>query len=135
MKNHCMIAALSALSLAACGKSETPAPAEKEAKAATTPAAKADTPPAAPPTATGTPALTPELLTGKWAMESDGDCLLAQEFKADGSVVGLYERWKLDGSNLIVSAGPESITVALKVVDADRIQTVTNGKTDHLVRC
>lgn len=80
-------------------------------------------------------ALTKEFMTGKWTEAGDADCKLAQDFKADGSVDGFFESWKLEGDKLVATVAGESMTMAVTVIDAKTIEIVSNGKPQRLVRC
>lgn len=125
MKTHLRAGVLSALCLPACSKPDTAAPA----------AAEASSTPSARPAASVGVELTKELMTGRWAIQSDGDCKLSQNFNADGSVDGFFESWALQGSNMVVKVGGKTMTIALNGIDRNQVEAVLNGKTDFLVRC
>lgn len=127
MKTQYHLGALLAFSLTACGNAETAAPANDEAKLVE---AKIEPTPAA-----GGTELSKAFMTGKWAIESDGDCTLAQDFKADGSVDGMFDSWTLEGSNMVVKVEGETMTMALEFIDPKRVKAVVNGKTQNLIRC
>ena len=74
-------------------------------------------------------------MVGKWVEESDGDCKLAQDFKADGKVEGFFESWTLEGSNLVVGVMGETQIMAVKMVDPKSIDIEMGGKTKRLIRC
>ena len=75
-------------------------------------------------------------MIGKWADEKDGDCILAQDFKADGSVEGAFDSWSVvDGKLHAVMAG-ENLVFPVTVVDEKKIDIVNpQGKKSRLVRC
>ena len=129
MQKQLLFSAAMVISLTACGNSETAAPVNKTADQDQNSLSKDAKAPSA------NLALTKEFMTGKWALESDGDCTLAQNFKADGSVDGFFQKWSLEGSKMQVQVEDESMTFVLKIIDANRVEAVMNGKTDHMVRC
>lgn len=135
MRNLLVFAA--AVSLAACGgkpaaeeaKNDTAAPAENAAAAAE---------PATTETAAATPAAgaapTKEFMVGKWGQ--DGDCQMAIDFKADGSMVGPVDKWELDGNGVLTMVGlPQKMH--LTVVDDKTMESRLDGKNppDRLTRC
>lgn len=124
MKRQFTLTAILAITLTACGSGEKAA-APVEAKVdGTAKAAPADN-----------AAVTKEFMVGKWALESDGNCKLSQHFKADGSVDGLYDSWKLDGDTLVGKLGDESITMTVKKIDDTHVEATVNGDTQRMVRC
>lgn len=138
MKLLHVFAAGAALSLSACGGSNTAddaaAPAESAAAAA---AAASDATAASPATAAAAPAAgaapTKEFMVGSWG--TDGDCEMAIGFKADGSMDGPFDGWKLDGNVLTMIGNPQTST--LSVID-DKTLSAKNsesGKTFKLTRC
>lgn len=134
MKTQFLLAATMALSLTACGKpADSDAAANKVAES-TKPTEAAPTAVSAT-TSAAADTVTNDFMVGKWVEESDGDCKLAQDFKADGSVDGFFESWKLEGSNLVVTVMGETQTMAVKVIDPKRIESKMNGKAKMLIRC
>jgi predicted lipoprotein len=132
MKLRILLATGAVLALAACGKSATPPSADAGATAA---AASTDSAAASVEAAAGG-APTKEYMIGKWADVKDGDCKLAQEFKADGKVEGLFDSWKLNGSVLTVTMMGENKDIAVKVIDAKTLETKIAGAEPHkLTRC
>ena len=130
MNYRILVAATAALALAACSESKTADDAAKTAAAA--PAADA-----APAAAAGAPpvgtAPTKEFMVGSWG--TDGDCELAIGFKADGTMDGPFDGWKLDGNVLTMIGNPQTST--LEVID-DKTLSAKNsetGKTYKLTRC
>ena len=134
MKLHIILASAAMLALAACGKSAPTAEASGDASAAaTTEAAPASAAPAA--AAAGT-ALTDDYLLGKWADVADGDCKLAQGFLPGGKVDGLFDSWKIDGSNLVLGMMGENQTLSVKIIDQKTMETQNGTAKKHtLTRC
>ena len=137
MKLRVILAATAALSLAACGKSDESAGAAAQASASA-PAAEPSMAPTAVATTAAAPvepgsAPTKEFLIGKWA--EAGECDLALQFNADGTMIGPFERWTLDGGVLAMEGNPSKIH--LKVVDPDTMETRLNGTAPphKLTRC
>jgi hypothetical protein len=137
--NHRILSAGAALMLAACGGQ----PAPNEAAADTTNSAEAapaattsETAPAAD-TATATPAKgaapTKEFMVGKWG--ESGECELALEFKADGSMVGPVDRWELNGAELTLVGLPQKMV--LSVIDDKTMESRLDGTGEprRLTRC
>ena len=87
MQKQLLLSAAMALSLIACGNTESAEPVNQAADQHGESLSKDANAPSA------NLALTNEFMTGKWALESDGDCTLAQNFKADGSVDGFFQKW------------------------------------------
>ena len=140
MKLHIFLATAAALALAACGKSAPTAEASGDASAAaTTEAAPASAAPAsaAPAAAAaGGTALTEAYLIGKWADVKDGDCKLAQGFLAGGKVDGLFDSWKIEGSNLVLGMMGENQTLSVKIIDQKTMETKNGTAAPHtLTRC
>ena len=140
MKFRVFLAAATALALAACGKSAPTADASGEATAAVTteaaaaPAAPASAPPAAAAAAGGT-TLTEAYVLGKWADVADG-CKLSQEFLPGGKVDGMFDSWKIEGSNLVFGMMGENQTASVKIIDHDTMETqMAGGKPHTLKRC
>lgn len=102
-------AELNAMSLGDTGN-EAPAPAQENAVASVTPAVATASTGAAP---------TKEYVVGKWG--ENGDCTLAIEFRADGTMVGPFERWELNGAKLTMVGAPEAMT--LSVVDQNTMES------------
>lgn len=136
MKLRIILAATAALSLAACGKSET-GPTDATAEASTRASAPASEPAAValPAAASAEPGSAPtkEFLIGKWA--EAGECELALQFNPDGTMVGPFERWTLDAGVLAMEGNPSKIH--LKVVDQDAMESRLDGTGDphKLIRC
>ena len=135
MKYRILLAATAVFALAACSESKTTDDAAKTAEAA--PAAAAPVGDAAPAAAAGAPpvgsAPTKEFMVGSWG--TDGDCEMAIGFKADGSMDGPFDGWKLEGNVLTMIGNPQTST--LTVVD-DKTLSAKNsesGKTFKLTRC
>ena len=135
MKTQFILAATVALSLTACdGPAKTDAPASDKGAETAKPADAAPTAIAAIAPVAG--AFSKDYMIGKWADEKDGDCALAQDFKADGSVDGAFESWSVSGSELHAVMAGEKMVFAVKVVDEKRIDVTTSaGKKSRLVRC
>ena len=132
MKNLTLIGALLALSVTACNKPATDDGAgAKPTETAANAAAPAPTPtPAAP------NAFTKEYMIGQWADEKDGDCVLAQDFKADGSVEGAFDSWSIVDAELHAEMAGEKMVFPVTVVDQKHIDIVSpQGKKSRLVRC
>jgi len=109
------------------GATETAAPAEDPAAAeAASPAA-----PAGPAVAGAKP--TKEFMVGKWG--EDGDCTLAIDFKADGTMVGPVDKWNLEDGKLEMVGLPQKMH--LKIVDDKTMESRIDGTGDpkKLTRC
>ena len=134
MKTQFLLAATAALSLTACGQpAATEATAEKAAASAEPAKAAPADKEAATPAVVG--AFSKQYVTGKWAEESDGDCKLAQDFKADGTVDGFFESWKVEGDKLVVTVMGETQSMSAKAVDAKHMDLQMDGKTKRFIRC
>ena len=137
MNFRVLLAATAALSIAACSESKTADDAATTAEASSPAAAPASEAAAAPATAAAAPAAgaapTKEFMAGSWG--TDGDCELAIGFKADGSMDGPFDGWKLDGNVLTMIGNPQTST--LTVVDQKTLSAKNNasGKTFKLTRC
>jgi hypothetical protein len=94
-------------------------------------ASNAAVPAAAAPAAGDAP--TKEFLVGSWG--ENGDCSLPIEFKADGSMVGPFEKWELNGAELTMVGNPEKFV--LSVVDDKTMTSRINGTGEphKLTRC
>lgn len=129
MKTQILFAATVALCLTACGQT-----ADKAAQMAQSTEAAQPAKDAATTAATG--AFSKDYMVGKWADAKDGDCALAQDFKADGTVDGAFDSWSVSGSELQAMMAGEKMVFAVKVVDAKSIDVVSpQGKKSRLVRC
>lgn len=128
MKIYLGLAAVAALSLTAC-KSET---ADTTAEATTVSEPAATTPAAAPVAAAPGSKPTKDFMVGKWGEE--GDCNLAIEFKADGTMVGPFEKWNLEDGVLEMVGNPQKIS--LTVVDDKTMESQIGNDPKHkLTRC
>ena len=135
MRHAIIIAAGAALALTACKKTESAEPAAGASEAATAAASEAAAVPAeagAPADFTAGQAPSKAFLVGKWAEKNE--CDLAIDFKADGSMVGPFEKWDLKDGELEMIGNPQKIK--LTVVDTDTMES-QNGddKPRTLVRC
>lgn len=136
MKYRILVAATAALALAACSETKTAddaATTAEAAPAAAAPAADAAAPAAAAAAPAAGAAPTKEFMVGSWG--TDGDCELAIGLKADGTMDGPFDGWKLEGNVLTMIGNPQTST--LTVVD-DKTLTAKNsetGKTFKLTRC
>lgn len=139
MNFRLLLAATAALSIAACSESKTADDAATTAEASSPAAAPASEAAAAPAAAAAAAAPaagaapTKEFMVGSWG--TDGDCELAIGFKADGSMDGPFDGWKLDGNVLTMIGNPQTST--LTVVDQKTLSAKNNasGKTFKLTRC
>lgn len=137
--NYRILSAGAALMLVACGGQ----PATNEAAADTansaeaTPAAETSEAAPAADAATATPAKgaapTKEFMVGKWG--EAGECELALEFKADGSLVGPVDRWELNGAELTLVGLPQKMV--LSVIDDKTMESRLDGtgQPRRLTRC
>lgn len=127
-----------AVSLAACGGK----PAENSASADAGNVTENAAAPAAEPAKTETAAATPaagsgpskEFMVGKWG--ENGDCTLAIDFKADGSMDGPVDKWELDGNGVLTMVGmPQKMH--LTVVDDKTMESRLDGTGSprRLTRC
>jgi len=118
-----VITLAAAVLLAGCGsKQDAAEPAKAE-----TAAASAATGPAA----GGAP--TRDFMVGKWA--EDGECDLAIDFKADGSMVGPVDEWELEDGKLTMVGLPQKMH--LRVIDDRTMESRVDGTGDprKLTRC
>lgn len=128
MKIYLGLAAVAALSLTAC-KSETT---DTTAEATTASEPAATTAAAAPVAAAPGSKPTKDFMVGKWGEE--GDCNLAIEFKADGTMVGPFEKWNLEDGVLEMVGNPQKIS--LTVVDDKTMESQIGNDPKHkLTRC
>jgi hypothetical protein len=122
MKLVVVAAAAGALMLSACNRSEAPA---ADASEAATPDAAAPVPAAAdaaPAAAGGVP--DKAFMVGKWG--DAGDCQMAIDFKADGSMEGPVDKWELDDKGVLTMVGmPQKMH--LKVIDQDTMESRLDG--------
>ena len=73
---------------------------------------------------------------GKWADVKDGDCKLAQGFLPGGKVDGLFDSWKIEGSNLVLGMMGENQTLSVKIIDQKTMETKNGTAAPHtLTRC
>jgi hypothetical protein len=140
-----IMASATVLMLAACGASadnvtaanaagdaevNAVAPASTENEAA--PALENTAAPAPAAMASAGAAPTRDYIVGKWG--ENGDCKLAIEFRADGTMVGPFERWELDGGRLTMVGAPEPMT--LSVIDKDTMESrLGTGAARRITRC
>lgn len=126
MQVRLILAATAVLSLTACNKSAESADSAAQASAsapAPSTAPLATMPSAAPASVEPGSAPTKEFLIGKWA--EAGECELALQFNADGTMVGPFERWTLEGGVLAMEGNPSKIH--LKVVSANEMESRIDG--------
>jgi hypothetical protein len=126
MKTRLVLTVGIALLLAGCSKSGS-------GEAAATPSAAASEAPAseaaAPAAATAAPAAeagkvpAKDFVVGKWA--ENGECDMAIQFNADGSMVGPFDKWELDNGVLTMVGNPQKMH--LTVVDADTMASRLDG--------
>jgi hypothetical protein len=133
MKYYVVLAATAVLALAACSESKTAEEAAAPAAAAAAPAGDAAAPAAAAAAPAAGAAPTKEFMVGNWG--TDGDCELAIGLKADGTMDGPFDGWKLDGNVLTMIGNPQTST--LTVVDDKTVSAKNSesGKTFKLTRC
>ncbi|MBW8755133.1 MAG: hypothetical protein JF595_13470 [Sphingomonadales bacterium] len=133
MKLRIVLAATAALVLGACGKSGNtePAATASESAAPTATEASAAATPAAAPAAGTVPSK--EYVVGKWA--EGGDCGMAIQFNADGSMVGPFDKWELDKGVLTMVGNPQKMH--LSVIDPDTMESRLDGSgaPRKLTRC
>ena len=135
MKFRIMLAVTATLAIAACSGSKPADDAAKTAEAtseAAAPGSEAEPAAAAAAPAAGA-APTKEFMVGSWG--TDGDCELAIGLKADGTMDGPFDGWKLDGNVLTMIGNPQTST--LEVID-DKTLSAKNsetGKIFKLTRC
>lgn len=134
MNFRIMLAVTASLTIAACSGSKPADDAAKSAEATSEGAALASE---AAPAAASAPAAgaapTKEFMVGSWG--TDGDCELAIGLKADGTMDGPFDGWKLEGNVLTMIGNPQTST--LKVVDDKTVSAKNNasGKNFKLTRC
>lgn len=135
MKTRFIFTAALVLSLTACNQlSESDKAAEAAANAATP--AEEVRPAKEAVSVASTGAYSKDYMIGKWADEKDNDCMLAQDFKADGTVEGAFDSWSVSGSELHAMMAGEKMVFAVTVVDEKHIDVVSpQGKKSRLVRC
>ena len=135
MKTRFITTAAMVLSLTACNQlSESDKAAEAAANAATP--AEEVRPAKEAVSVASTGAFSKDYMIGKWANETDNDCTLAQEFKADGTVDGVFDSWSVSGSELHAVIAGEKMVFAVTVVDEKHLDVVsTEGKKSRVVRC
>lgn len=135
MKIRFISTAALVLSLTACNQlSESEQAAEAAANAATPAEEMRPTKEAASVAPTG--AFSKEYMIGKWADKKDNDCTLAQEFKSDGTVDGVFDSWSVSGSELHTMMAGEKMVFAITVVDEKHLDVVSpEGKKSRVVRC
>lgn len=128
-------AAGAVLLLAGCGSSKE---ADVADDAATEAAAPADAPAAAEAAAPAGPAVagakpTKDFMVGKWG--EDGDCVMAIDFKADGTTDGPFGNWNLEDGVLTMADAPQKIH--LTIVDDKTINSKLDGKGEvkKMTRC
>lgn len=147
MAYRILLVSTAALMLAACGGSaENATVANAAGEAGLNAAAAADTEneaapalenaaapvTAAAPTASAGAAPTRDFIVGKWG--ENGDCTLAIEFRADGTMIGPFERWELNGAKLTMVGAPEAMT--LSVVDQNTMESrLGTGAPRRITRC
>ena len=134
MKLHILLAASTAFALTACNSSETTEAPAADATAQAESAATnevADAVPAATPAKGDKP--TKEFMLGKWG--EDGDCVMAIDFKADGTTDGPFGDWKLEDGVLTMGDAPQK--VHLTVVDEKTMDSKLDGKGESkmMTRC
>jgi len=134
MKKEMIMTTLIILALTACGEPASTTEATEKSAAAMPAETKAEAK-AEPVSLALDGAITKEFMTGKWADVKDGDCALAQDFKADGTVDGFFESWKLEGDNLVVTIMDETKSIPVKMIDANQVDVDRDGKIFRLVRC
>lgn len=135
------LAAVAALALAGCGSADKPQAAASETPkmAAAAPAASASPALASSPAAAlaATPAKgdkpSKEFMIGKWG--EAGDCVMAIDFKADGTTDGPFGNWALNDGVLTMADAPQKVHVV--VVDAKTMESRLDGKGDPkmMTRC
>jgi hypothetical protein len=141
MKLRNLLAAGAALTLMACGGSESADNAATTAEAAANGAEATPAANAAESTANATAAAAPaagaaptkEYLLGAWG--EDGNCELPITFKADGTMDGPVDRWELNGAVLTMVGLPQTFT--LSVIDEKTMESRAGGTDEphKLTRC
>lgn len=138
MNRRIVMAALATIALSACDRAiETDPALAAAASQSSAPSAAAtaapEREPAAPALANGA-APTKDFMVGKWA--EVGDCQSEPiEFKADGSMIGPFERWDLVDGVLTMVGNPARIK--LVVIDQKTLESRINDKSEprKLERC
>ena len=75
---------------------------------------------------------TREFFVGRWG--EDGDCTLAIDFRADGTMDGPFESWTLEDGRLTMEGNPQ--TSVLSVVDQNTVESrLEGGPPRRLTRC
>lgn len=134
--NYGALAATAAvLLLAGCGSANE---AEDAGDTTTEAAAPAEAPAVAEAAAPSGPAVagakpTKEFMIGKWG--EDGDCVMAIDFKADGTTDGPFGNWNLEDGVLTMADAPQK--VHLSIVDDKTIDSKLDGKGESkkMTRC
>lgn len=134
-----LMTTVAAGALAACSGSKEPEASASAAAAPSEAAAIASAVPTAAPVggAVATPAKgaapTKEFMVGSWG--DNGDCGMAISFKADGSMVGPFEKWELDSGVLTMVGNPQKMH--LTVVDGKTMESRLDGTGSprKLTRC
>lgn len=131
MKFGIVLAAGAALALSACNSTEDADTAMENAAAPTEAADAAQVAAAPAAEAGGKP--TREFMIGKWG--EDGDCALAIDFKADGSMDGPVDKWEFEDGVLTMVGLPN--TFHLTVIDDKTLESRADGsgKPHKLTRC
>ena len=140
MNNRIALAAAATLVLSGCGSADKPQAAASDAPkvAEAAPAASMPAPAASP--AAGPAALpakgdkpSKEFMIGKWG--EAGDCVMAIDFKADGSTDGPFGNWALNDGVLTMADAPQKVHVV--VVNAKTMELRLDGKGDPkmMTRC
>ena len=138
MNMRMMIGGCVALALAACGgqsADKAAADTDTAAKAGEAPA-KAEAAPetAAAPTLAAGAAPTREFMVGNWG--ESGDCALAFQFNADGTITdGPADRWELKDNELTLVGMPQKMI--LSVIDDKTMESRLDGTGSprRLTRC
>ena len=125
--------------LAACGSANEAEETGDAATEATTEAtAPAETPAAAEAAAPAGPAVagakpTKEFMVGKWG--EDGDCVMAIDFRADGTTDGPFGNWNLEDGVLTMADAPQKVHVT--IIDDKTMDSKLDGKGESkkMTRC
>lgn len=141
MRTYVLLTATAALALGACAAGEgneaaggnTAGAAENATASANESASSSAAENAsAPAAATAGAAPSREFVVGRWGEE--GDCALAVEFRADGTMDGPFDGWSLDGNRLTMVGNPQVMT--LTVIDQNTMQSVgADGRARRITRC
>ena len=133
MKYAILLAAGAALSLSACQESGEPAADATASAAPEATAAAAPAPAAGPAAFTAGQPPSKEFLVGTWG---EGEaCDLPINFQADGTIKdGPFDTWTLTDGKLVMD---DLVTIQLTVVDADTMESQSEGATETrtLKRC